>query len=160
MEPRNRFQGMNSASLYSLAGWYDNPIPTRFLAPIDCLKKFQLWLPFTCLTLPVVLKQNVLANYIFEFHPFSQSEYVYILFWIYSDSITLCHTVNTTYQCSEILWNKRIFLFIVDKSAAPGGVALHVLALAVSEAGSLFLRQPLPGAAEPSVQGVSNLNQG
>jgi hypothetical protein len=38
MEPRNRFQGMNSASLCSLAGRYDNPIPTRFLAPIDCLK--------------------------------------------------------------------------------------------------------------------------
>jgi hypothetical protein len=37
MEPRNRFQGMNSVSLCSLAGRYDNPIPTRFLAPIDCL---------------------------------------------------------------------------------------------------------------------------
>jgi hypothetical protein len=29
---------MNSASLCSLAGRYDNPIPTRFLAHIDCLK--------------------------------------------------------------------------------------------------------------------------
>jgi hypothetical protein len=38
MEPRNRFKGMNSASLCSLAARYDNPIPTRFLAPIDCLK--------------------------------------------------------------------------------------------------------------------------
>ncbi len=38
MEPRNRFQGMNSASLCSLADRYDNLIPTRFLAPIDCLK--------------------------------------------------------------------------------------------------------------------------
>jgi hypothetical protein len=38
MEPRNRFQGTNSASLCSLAGWYDNTILTRFLAPIDCLK--------------------------------------------------------------------------------------------------------------------------
>jgi hypothetical protein len=38
MEPRNRFQGMNSASLCSLAGRYNNPIPTRFLASIDCLK--------------------------------------------------------------------------------------------------------------------------
>ncbi len=27
---------MNSANLWSLAGRYDNPIPTRFLAPIDC----------------------------------------------------------------------------------------------------------------------------
>jgi hypothetical protein len=38
MEPRNRFQGMNFASLCSLAGHYDKPIPTRFLAHIDCLK--------------------------------------------------------------------------------------------------------------------------
>jgi hypothetical protein len=37
-EPRNRFQGISSSSLCSLAGRYDNPIPTRFLAPIDCLK--------------------------------------------------------------------------------------------------------------------------
>ncbi len=29
---------MNSASLCSMAGLYFNPIPTRFLAPIDCLK--------------------------------------------------------------------------------------------------------------------------
>ncbi len=38
MESRNRFQGMNSASLCSLAGRYEYPIPTRFLAPIYCLK--------------------------------------------------------------------------------------------------------------------------
>jgi hypothetical protein len=38
MGPRNRFQGMNFASLCSLAGRYDNPIPPRFLAPIDSLK--------------------------------------------------------------------------------------------------------------------------
>ncbi len=35
---RNRFQGIDSARLCSLAGRYDNLIPTRFLAPIDCLK--------------------------------------------------------------------------------------------------------------------------
>jgi hypothetical protein len=29
---------MNSASLCSLEGRYDSPIPTWFLAPIDCLK--------------------------------------------------------------------------------------------------------------------------
>ncbi len=38
MEPRNWCQGINSASLCSLAGRYDNPIPTRCLAPIDFLK--------------------------------------------------------------------------------------------------------------------------
>jgi hypothetical protein len=37
-EPKNRFQGTNSGRLCSLAGRYDNLIPTRFLAPIDCLK--------------------------------------------------------------------------------------------------------------------------
>jgi hypothetical protein len=38
MGSRNRFQGINSASLCSLAGRYDNPLPLRFLAPIDSLK--------------------------------------------------------------------------------------------------------------------------
>ncbi len=37
-EPRNRLQGINSASLCSLAGRYDNPIPTWFLTPRDCSK--------------------------------------------------------------------------------------------------------------------------
>ncbi len=31
-------QGINSAGLCSLAGRYDNPTSTRFLAPTDCLK--------------------------------------------------------------------------------------------------------------------------
>jgi len=30
--------GIDSASLCSLAGRYDNPIPTHFLAPVDCSK--------------------------------------------------------------------------------------------------------------------------
>ncbi len=42
---------MNSASLCSLAGRYDNRIPTRFLVPIDCLKipaqfTFHPWAPY------------------------------------------------------------------------------------------------------------------
>ncbi len=37
-EPRNRFHGINSASLCSLGGRYDNPIPTRFLVPVNCSK--------------------------------------------------------------------------------------------------------------------------
>jgi hypothetical protein len=35
---RNRFQGMNSGSLCSLAGRYDSPIPPQFLAPIGSSK--------------------------------------------------------------------------------------------------------------------------
>ncbi len=49
MGPRNWFQGINSASLYSLAGRYDNPIPPQFLAPIYFLKipaqRMILWAP-------------------------------------------------------------------------------------------------------------------
>ncbi len=37
-ESKNWSQGTNSVRQCSLAGRYDNPIPTRFLAPIDCLK--------------------------------------------------------------------------------------------------------------------------
>ncbi len=37
-EPKNRFQGTNSTRLHSLVGQYDNPVPTRFLAPVDCIK--------------------------------------------------------------------------------------------------------------------------
>jgi hypothetical protein len=37
-EPKNWFQEINYASLCSLAGRYDNSIPTRFLAPLDCSK--------------------------------------------------------------------------------------------------------------------------
>jgi hypothetical protein len=37
-KPKNRFHGTNFARLCNLAGQYDNPIPTWFLAPIDCLK--------------------------------------------------------------------------------------------------------------------------
>ncbi len=37
-ETKNRFNGINSASLCGLAGRYDDPIPTGFLASIDCLK--------------------------------------------------------------------------------------------------------------------------
>jgi hypothetical protein len=36
--PRNQFQGIDSATLCSLAGHFDNPIRSRFLAPIDCSK--------------------------------------------------------------------------------------------------------------------------
>ncbi len=43
MEPRNRFQGMNSASVCSLTGRYDNPIPSWFGSqPPQIVLKFQL----------------------------------------------------------------------------------------------------------------------
>ncbi len=48
--------GIDSASLCSLAGPYDNPIPTRFLAPTDCLKILALG------TLPVVFSVKGLMS--------------------------------------------------------------------------------------------------
>jgi hypothetical protein len=38
MEHKNWFQGTNTVRLCSLEVQYNNPIPTRFLAPVDCLK--------------------------------------------------------------------------------------------------------------------------
>jgi hypothetical protein len=32
---RNRFQGINSTSLCSLPGRYDNPVPIQCIVPID-----------------------------------------------------------------------------------------------------------------------------
>ncbi len=53
MGPRNRFQGMNFASLCSLAGRYDNHLPPQFLAPIDSLKiPAQVFWPEPDLRLP------------------------------------------------------------------------------------------------------------
>jgi hypothetical protein len=37
VESRIRFPGIDSASLFSLEGQYNNPIPTQFLVPIYCL---------------------------------------------------------------------------------------------------------------------------
>ena len=37
-KPKNQFQGINSASMCSLAGQYNNPITINFLAPLNCLK--------------------------------------------------------------------------------------------------------------------------
>ncbi len=47
----------NSAKLCSLAGSYDNPIPTRFLVPIDCLK-----IPPQSL-LPALLKHKLILTF-------------------------------------------------------------------------------------------------
>jgi hypothetical protein len=60
MEPRNRYHGIDSASLCSLAGRYDNPIPTRFLAPIDCLKIPALYLGLPLIQMPT--KQKICTS--------------------------------------------------------------------------------------------------
>ncbi len=63
MGPWNWCQGMNSASLCSLAGRYENPIPLQCLAPIDFLKIPALVyscsvLPSLCRTFRPVQKKN------------------------------------------------------------------------------------------------------
>jgi hypothetical protein len=36
--PESTLSPCQGLRIWPLAGWYDNPIPTRFLAPIDCFK--------------------------------------------------------------------------------------------------------------------------
>ncbi len=60
-EPRNRFQGIDFASLCNPASRYDNPIPTRFLVPIDCSKIPALYCCSrgnVCMSQPVVPTPN------------------------------------------------------------------------------------------------------
>ncbi len=59
MEPRNRCQGIISASLCSLAGRYDNPIPPWFLAPIDFLKIPALSLRQNGRQAPLLFNENM-----------------------------------------------------------------------------------------------------
>ncbi len=68
---------MNSASLCSLAGRYDNPIPTWFLAPIDCLKIPALLLsPYTIFVDVDITESNLLKVpkceifHLFDFNDF------------------------------------------------------------------------------------------
>jgi hypothetical protein len=78
MEPRDRFQGMNSANLCSPAGWYDNPTPTRFLAPIDCLKIPALILQ-SKKTVPELTMYNslyLIVNSVVSYPPLPQRERV------------------------------------------------------------------------------------
>ncbi len=80
--PRNRFQGMNSASLCSLAGRYDNPIPPRFLAPIDFLKIPALHsIPTSC-----ALRLNRWCGSGFIYCGFLSGSYFAGCFWSASDS--------------------------------------------------------------------------
>jgi hypothetical protein len=84
MEPRNRFQGMNSASLCNLAGRYDNPIPPQFLAPIDPLK-----IPALVFTLRFFLNLN-LAVHIFDSTP------LFMLCILCSGTVCLDKTSNSS----------------------------------------------------------------
>jgi hypothetical protein len=77
---------MNSASLCSLAGQYDNPIPPRFLAPIDYFKipalagrydnpiPTRLLSPIDCLKIPALMmlpgkgQQDLLAYCLVAVH--------------------------------------------------------------------------------------------
>ncbi len=47
-EPWDRFQGIDFAILCRLADGYNSPIPTRFLAPVDCSKIPALYLAISC----------------------------------------------------------------------------------------------------------------
>jgi hypothetical protein len=64
----NRFQGLNAASLCSQAGRCDNPIPTRFLAPIDCLKIPELYSMDQISLVIWSMQYSVYCTYIFNIY--------------------------------------------------------------------------------------------
>jgi hypothetical protein len=75
---RNQLQGMNSASLCSLAGRYDNLIPTRFLAPTDC-SKTQVFFPCNRFLASIKrLKIRALACRVVVFFNWSQEKRIYL----------------------------------------------------------------------------------
>ncbi len=87
MEPRNWFQGINSASLCSLAGRYDNPIPSRFLAPIDFLK-----IPAQGYHITPPPSQLQTA----DAHTQTYNDYLVIFLWTFlSMSVCYCQTLQT-----------------------------------------------------------------
>ncbi len=57
-EPKNRFQGIDSPSQCSLAGRYNNHIPTQFLAPLGCYKFQQRARIFKLLRSPLINSKN------------------------------------------------------------------------------------------------------
>jgi hypothetical protein len=80
-EPNNWFQGTNSGMLCSMAGRYDNPIPTRLLTLIDCLKipaldRPSLYLRFkgrlVCINSPITLVYCTFSS-IIDSYPDSMS---------------------------------------------------------------------------------------
>jgi hypothetical protein len=87
---------MNSAVLCSLAGRYDNPIPTRFLAPIGCLK-----IPAQDrLKQPETSKKGLFKT---ELEPFQAS--------VHSELKEITFTFCTTYQDGNLF---ALFYYILS----------------------------------------------
>ncbi len=104
MRPRNWFQGMNSASL---AGRYDNPIPTRCLAPTDFLKisssvRYQLWQKH--FLLKQLIQKSVKRG--------RRGMYLYLYSMQY-----LCHTCHILFSGGNII--QKIYLPV--KVSSPDG---------------------------------------
>ncbi len=84
MGPRNRFQGMNSASLCSLAGRYNNPIPTRCLAPIHFLKIPAPYSPLFWSQLYYTVEYWKLKNTLFDKRQMRQFLFPYVMLVVLS----------------------------------------------------------------------------
>jgi hypothetical protein len=120
MGPRNRFQGMNSASLCSLVGRYDNPLPPRFLAPIASLKIPAL--VYILYSLPLICPHcaNVpLSGIIFNKLPPNRRNFVIlplivahfaILFLI---GTRLCNLAPDWHTCSNLAPDWRSFVILL-----------------------------------------------
>ncbi len=84
---------MNSASLCSLAGRYDNPIPPRFIAPINFLKipalagrydnPISTWFlaPIDCLKIATQGTLSLNSHKVIMYLDFLTTSFLYILWW-------------------------------------------------------------------------------
>ncbi len=106
MGPRNWCQGMNSASLCSLAGRNENPIPPRCLVPIDFLK-----IPALISSLIFLLYPGVLTYSISRFD---------LIFRPCPDTLTFFHLSFLHFPSSTSAWlyllchSSFIFSFCID----------------------------------------------
>jgi len=102
--PKNRLQGFNSASLCSLAGRYDNPIPIWFLAPIDCLT-IPAQYTVICSTTTVYQTSTTAA------FPPQYSEYIYLKTFIF----LVYHYLKSTHFWIMFLAYIKIRKFYLEK---------------------------------------------
>jgi hypothetical protein len=128
----NRFQEIDSASLWSLADWWDNPIPNRFLyAPRDCSKSpaqlcswnpnklwrsnsiFNLWY---CCTVHIFLahfSKNLYLLDSFSFFPFQCFLWAFILHsgvYIFRFYLTLRYVFYPPRGLITMLWLWKVIL--------------------------------------------------
>jgi hypothetical protein len=120
MEPRNWFQRINSANLCSLADRYDNPIPTRFLAPTDCLKVPALFMTGTSPIVNCRVFLHKRENIIFIYHILTDRQRWCLLYMTVTPPAvkTLCTKQNDVFAY-HILTDRREWRILYKTGTFP-----------------------------------------